>query len=146
MMKMVILAPRRHEMTHEEFRRYLIEVHGPLVRSVSEVATAVRHYHYNFPIEGACDDAFDHPLAVHLDVVTQGWFDSRAAQLRNMTVPQYLSTIRPDEVRFANLRRTVTYYTHEIEVTAGHRAPTRVFYFRRRRPALLRCDRRVLCA
>ena len=45
MMKMMILAPRRPDMTHQEFRQYVTGVHGPLVRSVPEVAADIRHYH-----------------------------------------------------------------------------------------------------
>lgn len=48
---MIILAPRRAGMTHPEFRRYVTDVHGPPVKSVTEVATDIRHYHCNFPAE-----------------------------------------------------------------------------------------------
>jgi hypothetical protein len=58
MIKMMILAPRRPGLTHAEFRRYVTEVHGPLVRSVTAVAQDIRHYHYNFPVPGAVDTAF----------------------------------------------------------------------------------------
>ena len=138
MMKMMILAPRRVGMSHAEFRRYVIEVHGPLVRSVPEVAEAIRHYHYNFPIQGAIDTAFHHPLASHLDIVTQGWFDSREAQLENMAQPRYLEVLRPDEHRFADGANAVMHYTVEVPIAAGGPTGTKVFYFRRRRPGLTR--------
>jgi hypothetical protein len=112
MMKMMILASRRDGMTQAEFRRYVTEVHGPLVKSVPEVADAIRHYHYNFPIADADDTAFGHPRAAHLDIVTQGWFDSREAQLANMAEPRYLEIVRPDEHRFAG-PGALMHYTHE---------------------------------
>lgn len=136
MMKMMILAPRRADMSHAEFRQYVTGVHGPLVKSVPEVASAIRHYHYNFPIAGATDDAFGHEIASHLDIVTQGWFDSRVAQLRNMAQPRYLEIIRPDEHRFADGARAVMHYTHEIEITPGQSTANKIFYFRRRREGL----------
>lgn len=136
MMKMMILAPRRAGMTHAEFRRYVIEVHGPLVKSEPEVAGDIHHYHYNFPIEGATDAAFMHPMADDLDIVTQGWFDSRPAQLRNMARKRYLAVVRPDEHRFADGSRATMHYTHEIEITAGAVTPQKMFYFRRRRADL----------
>jgi hypothetical protein len=138
MMKMMILAPRRAGMTHAQFRRYVTEVHGPLVAGIPEVASAIRHYHYNFPIDGAEDVAFGHPLASHLDIVTQGWFDSREAQLENMAQPRYLEIIRPDEHRFADGQRAVMHYTTEIPVVGDEATGTKVFYFRRRRAGLSR--------
>ncbi len=136
-MKMMILAPRREGLTHAEFRRYVTEVHGPLVKSVPEVAKDIRHYHYNFPIAGTADDAFGHPIASHLDIVTQGWFDSREAQLANMAEPRYLEIVRPDEHRFAG-RGAVMHYTHEARVLPGETTTKKIFYFRRRRAGLSR--------
>jgi hypothetical protein len=140
MMKMMILAPRRKEMSHAQFRTYVIDVHGPLVRSVPEVAGDIRHYHYNFPVAGAKDLAFGHPLAEHLDIVTQGWFDSRDAQLQNMKHQRYMDVIRPDEHRFADTARAVMHYTQEASIVAGDSllAKYKVFYFRRRRLDLTR--------
>lgn len=140
MMKMMILAPRRAGLSHAEFRRYVIEVHGPLVKSVAEVARAIRHYHYNFPVHGAQDRAFGHPAAAHLDIVTQGWFDSREAQLANMREPRYLEIVRPDEHRFADGAGAVMHYTHEVSIVPHHTliARNKAFYFRRRRTHLSR--------
>jgi hypothetical protein len=138
MMKMMILAPRRVELEHAALRRYVTEVHGPLVRSVPEVAADIRHYHYNFPLAGARDEAFGHPLASELDIVTQGWFDSREAQLRNMREPRYLEIIRPDEGRFANEAGALMHYTREQVIRVGSSTRLKVFYFRRRRPTLTR--------
>jgi hypothetical protein len=133
MMKMMILAGRRAGLSHAEFRRYVTQVHGPLVTSVPEVAAAIRRYHYNFPISGARDEAFEQPLAAQLDIVTQGWFDSREAQLANMAEPRYLEIIRPDEGRFADEARAVMHYTQEVPIAEGEPTASKIFYFRRRR-------------
>jgi hypothetical protein len=140
MIKMMILAPRKHEMTHAEFRDYVSNVHGPLVKSVPEVAAGIRHYHYNFPVFDLHDEAFRHPRADHLDIVTEAWFDSRLAQHRNMSGPEYLAIVRPDEGRFANETGAVMHYTHEIEITAGDLQSDKLFIFRRRRPDLSRAE------
>lgn len=137
MMKMMILAPRRAGMTHAEFRTYVTQVHGPLVKSVPEVASEIRHYHYNFPLPGATDRAFGHPLA-DLDIVTQGFFDSREAQLRNMQHPRFKQILRPDEGNFADTARALMHYTDEHEVRPGATPPTKLFYLRRRAPGLNR--------
>ena len=75
MIKMMILAPRKDGMSHQEFRDYVSNVHGPLVKNVPEVAAGIRHYHYNFPVFELNDTAFGHPRADHLDIVTEAWFD-----------------------------------------------------------------------
>ncbi len=140
MIKLMILAPRRRGMTHSEFRRYVAEIHGPLVRSVEEVAADIHHYHYNFPIAGASDPLFGHPIDGHLDIVTEAWFDSVEAQLRNMEHPRYLQIIRPDEHRFADGEAAVMHYTHEMPVLVGERSRFKLFHLRRRRPGLSRQD------
>ena len=139
MIKMTILAPRRADLTHLEFRTYVTQVHGPLVKSVPEVARGILHYHYNFPVPSARDEAFGHPIATHLDIVTEGWFASRAAQLRNMAEPRYMEIIRPDEHKFAG-QGALFHYMHEIEITPGLATPAKIFYFRRRRPDLNRAE------
>lgn len=136
-MKMMILAPRRAGMTHQQFRDYVVNVHGPLVQSVPEVAADIRHYHYNFPLPGASDRAFGYPLA-DLDIITQGFFDSREAQLRNMQHPRFKTILRPDESNFADTGRATMHYTDEHEVLPGETTEFKVFYSRRRAQGLSR--------
>lgn len=144
MMKMMILAPRRAGMSPDEFRAYVTDVHGPLVRSVTEVASEIRHYHYNFPVAGAVDSAFGHALA-DLDIITQGYFDSREAQLANMKHPRFKEVLRPDEKNFADTDRALMHYTDEHEVLATASAgpvtsPYRLFHLRRRAEGLSRAE------
>ena len=49
MMKMTILAPRRQGMSHAEFRAYVVDVHGPLVRSVTELPLVYKSYLWYSP-------------------------------------------------------------------------------------------------
>mgnify|MGYP001089485963 CR=1 FL=1 len=140
MIKMMILAPRRQDMSHAEFRRYVTEVHGPLVKSVAEVAADIHHYHYNFPIPGALDTVTGHPLATSLDIVTEAWFDSVEAQKANMRLPRYLEIVRPDEHRFADGERAVMHYTREVPLLDGQPTALKIFYLRRRRPGLSRVE------
>lgn len=140
MIKMMILAPRRSGLSHAEFRRYVTEVHGPLVKSIEEVAAGIHHYHYNFPLTDAPDEVFHHPAANHLDIITEAWFTSRAAQLRNMEEPRYLEIIRPDEGRFADEARARLHYTHEIAITEGSQISYKAFYLRHRRAGMNRAE------
>ena len=122
-------------MTHEQFRAYLIDVHGPLVKSITEVAADIRRYTYNFARSDRADVAFGHPTA-DLDVVTQGIFDSREAQLHNMTHPRFKEFLRPDEANFADTERAVMHYTSQQVVVDGPTTATKIFYFRRRKAGL----------
>lgn len=140
MIKMMILAPRRQGMSHAEFRRYVTEVHGPLVKSVPEVAADIHHYHYNFPIPGVSDAVMAHPLATSLDIITEAWFESVEAQKANMRLPRYLEIVRPDEHRFADGERAVMHYVREVPVLDGPPATFKLFYLRRRRPGLSRLE------
>jgi hypothetical protein len=139
MIKMMILAPRRPGLSHSAFRHYVTDVHGPLVKSVEEVAADIRGYHYNFPIVGATDDAFHRPIAP-FDIFTQAWFDSIQAQVDNMKHKRYLEIVRPDEGRFAHEARARFHYTNEVDVIPGPRGDRKVFYVRRRRPDLSRSE------
>jgi hypothetical protein len=138
MIKMMILAPRRPGLSHAEFRQYVTQIHGPLVKSVPEVAADIRAYHYNFPLSIAADQGFGHPLGSEYDIFTQAWFDSVEAQKANMRHSRYLSIIRPDEGRFADESNARFHYTREIELFPGTKEGTKLFYARRRKPGLSR--------
>lgn len=137
---MIILATRRAGFTHQEFRHYITNVHGPLLKSVTEVAEDIRRYHYNFPLQGVLDEAFRHPR-IYLDVVTHGWFDSVDAHIKNMERPRYLAIVRPDEARFADKQNgEVMHRAREVEIVAGALTKTKIYYLRKRNPALSRSE------
>jgi EthD domain len=140
MIKMMILAPRRSGMTAADFRHYVTQVHGPLVRSVPEVVADIRRYHYNFPVEGGGDPLGQHSPASQFDILTEAWFDSIAAQQANMAHPRYLELVRPDEGRFADEANAVLHYVREVGIHDGPRAGNKLFYLRRRRPGLDRVE------
>lgn len=136
---MMILAPRRAGMTPAAFRTYVTEVHGPLVRSVTEVASEIRQYHYHFAVQGAADPFLGHRVA-DLDLISAGTFDSRDAQLRNMQHERFHTVLRPDEQNFADTARAVMHYTDAHELVAGAQSNLKVFYLRRRSPHLTRTE------
>ena len=139
MVKMMILAPRRETMTHAQFRDYVTNTHGPLVKSIPEVAAGIRRYHYNFPIPGATDVLFGHPLASDdYDIVTQAWFDSLAAHRANQSHARYWSVIRPDEEVMADNARARFHFTREREIIPGEVGERKLFVMRARRAGLSR--------
>ncbi len=136
MIKVMIVAGRRDGMTHEEYRRYLVENHGPLILSLPALAGDFRHYHYNFPVPGATDTAFSHPLATDVDNCMEASFDSLQAFRGNMARPEYIGQVRPDEDRFAGA--AVFHLMTEQPVLEGQRTTDRALYFRRRAADLTR--------
>ncbi|MEO7787707.1 MAG: EthD domain-containing protein [Sphingomicrobium sp.] len=141
MVKMMILAPRRETMTHAQFRDYVTNTHGPLVKSIPEVAAGIRRYHYNFPIPGATDELFGHPLAsADYDIVTQAWFDSLAAHRANQSHARYWSVIRPDEEVMADNARALFHFMREQVIIPGEVGATKLFVMRARRDGLSRGD------
>lgn len=143
MIKMMILAPRRPGMTAAEFRDYVVNVHGPLVKSVTEVAADIRHYHYNFPIPAAVDVALGH-LVAPFDIFTQAWFDSIPAHKANMAHPRYMQVVRPDEHQFADGANAIMHYTREVEIAPGPLGAHKLFYTRCRNPRLSRAEFQAL--
>jgi hypothetical protein len=138
MIKMMICAPRREGLSHGEFRDYVLRVHGPLVRSVTEVAADIRHYHYNFPLQDVSVSTCGYSLAAPFDIVTEAWFDSVAAQLRNMEHPRYLQIVRPDEHRFANGAAALVHYMNVKQVFGRQQSRYKLFVFRSRPPGVAR--------
>lgn len=139
MIKMMILAPRRPELTHQAFRNYLINVHAPLVRAVTEVSDDIRAYYYNFRTPDAVDTALGHPAAP-FDVFSQIWFDSIADQVRGIQTKRYIEIVRPDEERFADGANARFHYMREVEIIPGDVGEHKLFYLRRRRPNLSRAE------
>lgn len=138
MIKMMILAPRNATMTHAQFRDYVVGVHGPLVKSITEVAEGIKRYHYNFPVAGYSDDVFGHPLAAQFDIFTQAWFESLEAHRGNQKHPRYMAVIRPDEEVMADNANARFHYTREHEIVAGELGENKVFLVHRRRADLTR--------
>ena len=140
MIKMMILAPRRPAFTRQGFRDYVVNTHGPLVKSIEEVAAGIQRYHYNFPIDGVDDQVFGHPHADEFDIFTQAWFDSLAAHRDNQKHPRYMAVIRPDEEVMADNSRALFHYTIEHDVIAGPAGAFKLFYTRRRKLGMTRTE------
>ena len=112
MVKLIICAARKPGIAHEEFSAYWREKHGPLVKSVTEFSRHVRKYvqcHLKqtavpFGIPGAYDG------------VAELWFDSAEAAAAAFREPKYLEIIRPDELKFADPQKCISFVTEENQV------------------------------
>jgi uncharacterized protein (TIGR02118 family) len=112
MIKYIICATRKAGITREEFSAYWRDQHGPLVKSVPEFMRHVRKYVQCHIVEGAI------PLgtAGAYDGVAELWFDSVEELVTAFNEPRYLEIIRPDERKFVDLNKCISFVTEEIPV------------------------------
>jgi uncharacterized protein (TIGR02118 family) len=110
MVKYIICVARKAGMTHEEFSSYWRNHHGSLVKSVPEFTRHVRKYVQCHLVPGAA------PFGVvsGYDGVAELWFDSVAELETAFTEPRYLEIIRPDELKFADLNKCLSFVTEEV--------------------------------
>ncbi len=114
-------------MTHDEFRRYVTEIHGPLVRSVTAVAADIRAtYHYNFLIGGSANFRA-RPLSPTIWTSSLKPGSTTLRLRRRYGRPGYLEIVRPDEHRFADTARAVMHYTKEWPIAARQTLSTGSF-------------------
>lgn len=112
MVKLIICASRKPGMTRDEFSRYWRERHGPLVKSVTEFSRHVRKYVQCHLNEAAVPFGIPAPY----DGVAELWFDSVESAAAAFREPRYLEIIRPDELKFADPQKCISFMTEENEV------------------------------
>ena len=83
MIKRISLLTRKPELTHEEFVRHWLEVHGPLALSVPGIRRYVQSH-----IQGESVRA-DIPVPdVEIDGIAELWYDSVDAMERSSATPE----------------------------------------------------------
>jgi len=112
MVKYIICATRKAGMTHEEFSAYWRNHHGPLVKSVPEFTRHVRKY-VQCHLVG---DAVPLGAAGSYDGVAELWFDSQLDLVKAFNEPQYLEIIRPDERKFVDHEKCISFVTEEVSM------------------------------
>ena len=112
MIKLVICATRKAGLSFEEFDRYWRDHHGPLVRRVHEFARHVRKYVQCHVIKSEVPFG----LAANYDGVAELWFDSIEDAATAFREPKYLEIIRPDELKFFDPHKCITFVTEELQV------------------------------
>ncbi len=112
MIKYIICATRKAGLTHEEFSAYWRNQHDPLVRSVPEFMRHVRKYVQCHLVGKAV------PLgaAGDYDGIAELWFDSVDELVNGFNEPRYLEIIRPDERKFVDLNKCISFITEEVPV------------------------------
>ena len=120
MVKLVYCIRRRSDVPIEEFRRYWLEEHGPLVRSVASEIRALRyvqshtaHADLNAALTASRDASEPY------DGITEVWFESRDALAENMGSPDGAAAAKrllEDEAGFIDLARSSLFLTDEHEI------------------------------
>ena len=112
MIKLIICATRRSDLSFAEFDSYWRDKHGPLVRSVAEFARHVRKYVQCHRVESAV------PFGIpgNYDGVAELWFDSVEEAAKAFREPKYLEIIRADELKFVDPGKCISFVTEELPV------------------------------
>jgi uncharacterized protein (TIGR02118 family) len=112
MVKLIICATRRSDISREEFDSYWREKHGPLVKSVAEFTRHVRKYVQCHLVEVTAPFG----IAGDYDGVAELWFDSVAEAAEAFSEPKYLEIIRSDELKFVDPQKCISFVTEELQV------------------------------
>ena len=116
--KLVGLLRRREDVSPEEFRRYWLEEHGPLVRSIVEAA-GVKRYVQSHTLDTDMNAAVASGRAAvePYDGIVEVWFEGSledmAALLGNEGFQQANAILIEDEAKFIDPERSSFFLTQE---------------------------------
>ena len=117
MVKLVYVVRKRPDLTDEEFRRYWLENHGPLVKSVAQVLGA-RRYVQSHTLDSPLNVVAQQPRGSKdaYDGLTELWWDDHDQLLAVLQTPEAQEahkTLVEDEARFCDLPNCSLYVTEE---------------------------------
>jgi uncharacterized protein (TIGR02118 family) len=117
MIKLVYVVRRRSDVSPEEFRRYWLEEHGPLVKSIAPEHGA-RRYVQSHTIDTPLNDALVgiRGMAPSYDGITEVWSDSLEAlqaELSSEAGQQAFGRLGEDEAKFIDIGSSTMFLTEE---------------------------------
>lgn len=117
MLKFVYCVHRQPGMSLEEFRKYWLERHGPLVKRYAEALRA-RRYVQSHTLDTPLNALAQQPrgTAAPYDGITEVWWDSAedlAAALSTPAGQEANRLLAEDEGRFCDLPRCSVFFTEE---------------------------------
>lgn len=117
MVKLVYIVRRRDDISAQDFHKYWLEKHGPLVRSVARTLRARKYIqsHTVAPEIGA-QFAQSREMAEGFDGITEVWWDSLENLTAGSATPEGREAGRllaEDEARFIDLKRSTIFLTEE---------------------------------
>lgn len=120
MIKLVYGIRRRADMSEEEFHRYWLEDHGPLVKSVAKDIGAIR-YVQSHTVAPELNAAFreGRGLDEPYDGITEVWYESLEAMRGDRDDPARQEAGRKlaeDEAKFIDFAGSRVFMTEEHEI------------------------------
>jgi hypothetical protein len=144
MVKVVMVVPRRADLTHAAFIAHLSTKHLAVVDEVPEFRDRVRAYMQNHLIlePARLGVPGDFPLHVNADAIMEIVFDNVAAIQQAFQEPRYLEIIRPDELAFGDVAGAWGLTTDEVPIAGNERfrGHAKLFIFLKRRTGLSHGD------
>jgi uncharacterized protein (TIGR02118 family) len=118
--KLVFCCRRNPAMSREEFQRYWLEQHGPLVRSLHAALPQMQRYVQSHTIDGPATDAVraSRGSAEPYDGITEVWFDDVAgmASSGSEAAAEAGRRLLADEQTFLDLAASSIFLTVEHEI------------------------------
>jgi uncharacterized protein (TIGR02118 family) len=111
MIKLIVAVRRNPAMSTSEFHAYWRTVHAGKVRALGATRRYVRRYVQAHTLDS--EYAAGEPA---YDGTAELWFDSVADKDAFYSDAEYLATVRPDELVFADLTRSHFLVTKEEDV------------------------------
>ena len=120
MIKLVYVVKARDDIAPEEFRRYWLEEHGPLVASVAGDIRA-RKYTQSHTVVSPLNDALvaSRGMAPVYDGITEVWFDNiedLQAALESPEGAHAGGILAEDEAKFVDFSRSTIFITEEHQI------------------------------
>src|SRR4051812_16260781 len=122
MIKLVFCLRRRPELSREEFQRYWLEEHGPLVKSKAEVLRIKRYVQvHSLPADANVPLRASRGAPEEFDGVAELWWESSEDLAASSSTPEGRAAGRElleDERKFIDLERSPLWLAEEHEVIA----------------------------
>lgn len=120
MIKLVYCIRRRSGLGSDEFSRYWLDRHGPLVRSVASAIHA-RRYVQSHTVHPDLNAMLQQSRGLEppYDGITEVWWEDRAGFERGLSDPAGLDAARrllEDEARFIDFAASRVFLTEEHEI------------------------------
>lgn len=117
MLKFVYCVRRNPKMSPEEFRKYWLEKHGPLVKSFAKTINA-RRYVQSHTLDTPLNDAAQQPRGSKpsYDGITEIWWDKPEDLIASLSSPEGQKAnqiLAEDEARFCDLANCSVFFTQE---------------------------------
>jgi uncharacterized protein (TIGR02118 family) len=120
MIKLVYIVRRREDVPADEFYKYWLEKHGPLVRSLAEALRAKRYvqsHTISTPLNAELVKS--RGMTDYFDGIAEGWWDSLedlTAALGTPEAQQAMQAAFEDEANFIDIARSTFFLTEEYEI------------------------------